>query len=87
VSSHNRRATWAKAAEREFRGDNAACPWCHHRIYDRWAGRKVFLSGSNEAKRALRKGRAKVVSYGRGWPSQGAITVDRVVCSHPCHEQ
>lgn len=82
MSSHNRRGTRAKAAEREFRGDNATCPWCHHRIHDRWYGRKVFLSGSNEARRALRKGRAKIVSYGR---DGRRITVDRVVCSHPCH--
>lgn len=82
MSRHNQRGARAKAAEREFRGDNAACPWCHHRIHDRWYGRKVFISGSNEAKRALRKGRAKVVSYDR---HSGTITVDRVVCSHLCH--
>lgn len=75
-----------KSAEREFMGENALCPWCKHRVQSKWYGRKVFISGSNEAKRALRKGRAKIVSHDQNSYRGGTISHDRVVCAHPCHD-
>lgn len=62
------------------------CPWCDHDVLSPYvmSSLKVFRSGSREAKRALRSGRAKVFS--RPGSILSHVTVDKVVCAHPCHE-
>lgn len=85
MSSHNKRGTRAKAAERQFMGENATCPWCGYRINSRWNNRKTFESGSNDARRALRKGRAKIVSSDRHRSRGGTVSHDWVVCAHIYH--
>lgn len=76
-----RRKRWRQFAGRDnLRPYTSICPWC--KCSDRRP--KVFTNGSHEAKRALKRGLARMTRYQRGWP--GYATVDRTVCAHICHE-
>jgi hypothetical protein len=61
------------------------CPLCRANLdtYYALGTLKTYKSGSREAKRALRNGKARVVTFPAGWPSRASV--DLVVCSHPCH--
>ena len=66
-------------------GPIATCPWCGRdpQNPNRWNRRGVFRSGSREARRALRQGRAVVVRGHRfAFKNQ---RVDKVLCAHLCH--
>lgn len=61
------------------------CPWCFHDLNHPVPLNtlRTYASGSREAKRALRKGRAKVF---RSTRHNLACRPDLVVCAHPCHD-
>lgn len=76
-----RRKRWQHRANARdtLRPYTSICPWCE--CSDRRP--KQFVNGSAEARRALKRGRARMHRYQRGWP--GFVSVDQTICAHICH--